>query len=283
MTQLLRMADIFDAEFYAKRGLFPMFDRREQKDLYAFISSTFNAGLLKVFGLSTAVVPTISANGTTFETITDPNPAPPVGERRLQEMQAFIERDYYHAYDVVHEYLYSALEVGRRQEPQGSMLVEPSGTRFDRRVIDCRPMYELFNYGLGDYPAELGGKQATLTETNLCQAARLDIPETYAVGRIGILFSPLTRPEVRRSFAERYAFELWLGKKEFWRAPVASAFAVGEIDAMDSPAIGWCQLAIPLMIVNQMSFFVRLVGTPDPDDELRLWAVLGNYHARGVQ
>lgn len=250
-----------------------MFDRRK-----------FNAGLLKVFGLGAAVIPTISANGTTFETVTDPDPAPPVGERRLQETRAFIERDYYHAFDVVHEYLYSALEVGRRREPQGSMLVEPGGVRFDRRVIDSRPMYELFKYACGDYPPELGGgKQATLTETNMCQAARLDAPETYAVGRIGILFSPLTRPEVRRSFAERYTLELWLGQKEYWRAPVAAAFAVGEIDAMDSPPIGWCQLAVPLMIVNQMTFFVRLVGTPDPDDELKLWAVLGNLHARGVQ
>jgi hypothetical protein len=248
-------------------GGFPMFDRRK-----------FNAGLLKVFGLGAAVVPDISANGTTFETVTDPKPAPPVGERRLQEARSFVN-----AFDVVHEYLYSALEVGRQREPEGSVLVAPSGRHLDRRVIDCKPMYELFRYAEGDYPMELGGRRATVADTNIWQAGRLDAPETYAVGRIGILFSPLTRPEVRRSFAERYTVELWMGQKEFWRSPVAAAFAVGEMETLDSPPIGWVNLEVPLMIVNQMTFFVRLVGTPDPDDELKLWAVLGNLHARGVQ
>lgn len=246
--------------------------------------------LLKIFGLGAAVVPAIGKDGTTFETIMDPNPVPPPGERRLEAVRKMQESGYYSHYDVVHDYLYSALEVGRRREPQGSNLIAPNGGRLDARVIDARSEYMLFDYAVGDDTGALGGRMALPADTNMYTAGWLDAPETYAVSRIGILFSPATRPEVRASFAERYTVEFWMGKKRFWNSPIAAVFGVGEIETLDgainqtrSPAIGWVTLEIPLLIPDQMSFFVRLVGTPDADDELKLWAVLGNLHARGVQ
>jgi len=88
---------------------------------------------------------------------------------------------------------------------------------------------------------------------------------------------------MRSSFAERYRLELWVGKKNYFRAPVAACFAVGDMEAMDRPALGLVQLEVPVIIANQMSFFATLDGKPEYTDEFKLWVVLGNLHARGVQ
>lgn len=242
---------------------------------------------LKLFGLSTAMVPTygIGPDGKHtdegLQQVTDPEPVIPVGDERLATWKLRQAQDARFCFDIVTAHLYSALEVGRRRIPHASPIVAPDGQHLDGRLDDAQSEYQLFDYAFGD--RKRTGEQATTSDTNLWQRNKLDAPESFVVGSIGILFSPTTRPEVRASFAERYAMELWIGQKCYWRSPVADLFAVGEIEALDRPALGFVKLDVPLLIVDQMFFSVRLQGTPRSSDDLKLWAVLGNLHARGVQ
>lgn len=228
--------------------------------------------LLKVFGLGAAVAPVLHGDTERMEFVEDLQPAPDVASRRLAP---------YEYLDVVHNHLYSALDIGK-QRVSSSLIVGPSGEPIEVRVPNAQSSYLLFSYGVGESPGELGHRTATYSDTNLHQRMRLDAPESYAVSRVGVLFSPATSPRVRESFAERYVFTLWIGKKQYFRAPVASMFAVGEIEATESPAAGFISLEVPIIIANQFSFYVELQGEPNEADELKLWAVLGNLHARGV-
>lgn len=227
---------------------------------------------LKLFGLDHAVVP--------FDN-------PETGEIEMKfvttEQAVVGTGEQYMSLTVTSQYLYSRLEIGRRRTEHDSRVLDEKGRRFavSERIPDAKARYELFSYAIG-HPTGFG-TEATQADTNLYLPMRLECPEHFAISIIGVLFAPSVDPAMRNSFAERYAVKLWIGRKCYWTSPVAALFAVGEIDKLDGPAMGFAALKVPVILPPMMDFWVSLEGNPQESDELSLWAVLGELRANGVQ
>lgn len=246
---------------------------------------------LKIFGTASAAFATEDlVKGTTIEKVEIPAaelpPPPPV---LRYTPGAILPDPMYNYMDVVSAHLYSSITLTR-------------GTVFSRHT----------------FFAVAADHTTTLADTNLCQPCRLDAPEAFLVKRVGVVFSPSSDPKARSLFAERYALSVWMGRKSFWRSPIATFFGVGKGPLMleresdrarlqaeagapvylnrtddgglswprfpESPLRGAISLELPLAIINGFNFHAEATGTPfDFDGELKLWVVYDGLHARGVQ
>jgi hypothetical protein len=95
---------------------------------------------------------------------------------------------------------------------------------------------------------------------------------------------------VKRSrFIESSSVEVWLGQKNYFRAPLSAMFAVGEPKGAgpfpEFPVKGMIDIMpLPLIIADQMSFWGQIVTKPyDYKSTMRMWLVYEGLHARGVQ
>jgi len=144
------------------------------------------------------------------------------------------------------------------------------------------------------------GSGKTFAQTNMTQNSKLDAPEAFSVFglRVGwsedILRSDLT------TLLNSWAFEFWLGKKEYQRANLrhfSSGWGIAGTTTRTAESFytnGWPSrdamnvVAVKLVIANQMSFFAQLTGAASQTLSssgaglIMLCELVGLY-ARGVQ
>jgi hypothetical protein len=210
---------------------------------------------LKVFGLGAVIVPNSSLGAdrsAAAELVRIPEPAAvPYG--------AWV--------DVVSDWLYSGVEIKRNS---------------------MAGRYHLFCSPIGQLRAD--GGQVDFSDTNMLSSCHLPPPETFAITRVGVLFSPTTEPKLRALFAERYTLRLRIAEKSYFCQPVAAIFAEGKPSRRDAPASaddlrGSLALDIPVVIPSQMQFSAELTGLPlnGAHGRLKLWAYLAGRMVRSVQ
>lgn len=222
-------------------------------------------GFLKLFGVSSAaiaVAPSVASSDSSaeIERLVEASPAPiPTAESNLFVDATSFRKIGYHTMDV-------------RDEPLWSQL------RVEQNAMQAR--YALFQ--------EPMGMNVTLSQTNMHIAGALIQPEMYCIKQIGMVFSPKTIPALRSAFIDRYSLELRLGRKSYWRAPLATVFSVadpeGEKGFATLPDAGFATLDIPLIIEAGLYFSLDVIGEPiHPCGKLKAWAVFKGLHAVGIQ
>jgi hypothetical protein len=234
--------------------------------------------MLKTMGLPEAAVSNTVRGETTFEKVTDYSTVPL--KRGLSP--------YY--MDVQKGQLYSALVVDDKfiqyKDQEGNAAAD---FKFNMRL---KKLHEFFKYSVGmpnPYytPWVTPGGTITRAETNMYQPCRLDVPEAFAIQRVGVVFSPMCDLWARTKLIENYCLTVWIGQKSYARLPLASLFSVGvptDKQFHDIPVKGMVDLEpLPLLIENQVSFHATIDGTPFESGYLKLWVVYDGLHARGVQ
>jgi hypothetical protein len=100
-------------------------------------------------------------------------------------------------------------------------------------------------------------------------------PESYAVRKIGVVFSPCSDPEDRQRFANSYYLQFWLGQRRTFISPVAFLFSTAEANAFDSTRSlhGSADLDdYPVIIPPEVGFYFSFDGTRfDLRARLRFW------------
>jgi hypothetical protein len=241
---------------------------------------------LKMFGLSSAVVATISVSkGTEIETISDPDAKPLarplVAEGHYRLPLAEGQNTGFNHMDVVKGRLYSAQEFQFVESDKWHPAHRPPGS-----IGSC---IQFFHYGPYVPWVPNNEQHATYMETNLYRAKTLDLPEAFAVQRVGLVFSPMCDPEDRARFIDQSELEVWIGQKNYFRTPLAETFAVGEPQGQapfpEFPVKGMIDLTpLPLIIANQMSFYGQVITKPwEYTKKIRCWLVYEGLYARGAQ
>lgn len=125
----------------------------------------------------------------------------------------------------------------------------------------------------------------TAAESN-CWDNKLDPPESFAVKTIGVVFSPDSEPEDRQRFCEFYTLEFWIGKKLYFRSPVAFLFSVEESNLFDKTNTlkGAADLKdFPQVIPYGISFYTGFSGTAfGLHSKLSFWVVYQGLYLQGV-
>jgi len=193
-------------------------------------------------------------------------------------------------------------------KPLEIALVEP-GMRADLRA-DCDPLFSpsmnvqkgrlycaqefqrvdntipFFQY---DRTVPWAVRPAMYADTNLYQACRLYAPESFAIKQVGVDFSPTCDPKDRCRFIDHSAVEVWIGQKNYFRAPLSQMFGVGEPSWQrpfpEFPVKGMIDLLpLPLIIEHQLHFWGQIVTKPwNYSKRIRCWLVYEGLHARGMQ
>ena len=235
--------------------------------------------LLKIFGLSSAAIVNTDAAEVSFEKVTDFTAKP-----LKNELSPF-------AMDVVKGQLYSAFVVD-------DSFVEYRRTdgieTFDDRKFDCRlkERHQFFNYELGqanpyNTPWVKPGDTITYAETNMFQAGRLDPPRAFASQRLGVVFSPKCDAASRSELINNYSVSMWIGQKQFFRAPMSEMFSVGEPTNKQFPELpvqGMVDVRpLPLIMQYGYNFHAEIVGKPFKSGYIKMWVVYDGLDARVVQ
>lgn len=213
---------------------------------------------LKLFGVSTAAIAAVP-------TLANAEPTVEVVKAEFPHTQTTIQP----TFPQLH-YRNDFMDV--RDEPLWSQL------RIEQNSMQER--YQLFQDTLGF--------DCTLAQTNMLQHGQLPQPETYCIKQIGFVFSPKTIPALRSAFIERYTLQLFLGRKRYWEAPLATVFSIGEPDRdkgfANFPDIGFVTLEIPLVIEAGLYFCLNVSGKPiHPCGKITGWGVFKGLHAVGIQ
>lgn len=140
----------------------------------------------------------------------------------------------------------------------------------------------------------------TLADTNVQTAKRLDAPQAFAVMGIGLWFSSNILLADLVTILQSFAMEFWIGEKSYNRAPLYFYNVGGGITGFSSSSVAITngqpgkdhrhELGINIVIDNQASFYVQLVGTSvtltsstNGGTGCNMQVVLDGLHARGVQ
>jgi len=145
-----------------------------------------------------------------------------------------------------------------------------------------------------------GASGKTFAQTNMSQNGKLDAPEAFSVYGVRLHFSENILFADLITLLNSWAFEFWLGKKEYQRANIrhfssgmgiagyttntATQFLTNGFPGRGSMNM----LAIKLVIANQMSFFAQLSGSTgqvfsSSGTGLIFLCELVGLYARGVQ
>lgn len=222
---------------------------------------------LRIFGLTGAAFATTAVDGTSIEIERDPD-AVSIAERLKK--QAIPHSSLIPNYlDVQKGRLYSAFEI------------YPDPATEQTRII-C------FSYGVGNaVPWKTG--YADYADTNMQKAQELCAPESFAVERVGIVFSPICDPEDRSRFIDSSSVNVWIGMKNYFRRPTSECFGTGEPVLKERfpefPTAGMVDLSpLPLALFCQQSFHGEIETRPaNYKSKIRGWLVYDGLHARGVQ
>lgn len=145
------------------------------------------------------------------------------------------------------------------------------------------------------------------SQTNMQISQRLPAPEAFSIQAIRVRW----RENILRSdldaLLDGFALELWLGSKQYQRAPLwhfnagggvtgfaATTVAATSLQSLSNGVVGrqaMHRLAIPIVIENQMNFYCQIVGTSSitlaaggaGGTGLKLQVLLDGFYARGVQ
>jgi hypothetical protein len=206
---------------------------------------------LKIFGLSSAMV--ASAGGKEPELITDPHPK----TDQYFNTNSFDPRLHY---DVVPAVLWSKLTV-KKDSLKGGV-----------------------TFHFQDY------------------SAKLHAPESFLVRGIGLVFSESVPEKLKLEVRDNYDLELRIGQKWYWKSPLALMRTDCCPDDASIPELSGPQFPYlistdkdnrGLIIPHHLNYYVQLSAAfQDPivpynwveeHEEMRMWAVLSGFRARGVQ
>jgi hypothetical protein len=140
----------------------------------------------------------------------------------------------------------------------------------------------------------------TYAQTNMTQNGKLDAPEAFAVFGVRVGFSEGVLRADLQSLLDSWAYEFWLGKKEYQRANIRhfsagwgiSGYTTNTSESFYTNGTPGRQsmnmLAVKLVIANQMSFYAQLTGAASQvlsasGTGLILLNELVGLYARGVQ
>jgi hypothetical protein len=140
----------------------------------------------------------------------------------------------------------------------------------------------------------------TVAQTNMTQNTRLDAPEAFSVFGVRVGWSENILLSDLLTLLNGWAFEFYLGKKEYQRANLrhfSSGWGIAGMTTNTAESIytnGWQSrdsmnvLAVKLVIANQMSFFAQLAGNSSQilssaGTGMILVTELVGLYARGVQ
>ena len=140
----------------------------------------------------------------------------------------------------------------------------------------------------------------TFAQTNMTQNSKLDAPEAFSVFGVRVGISEDILRSDLQTLLNSWAFEFWLGKKEYQRANIrhfSSGWGIAGATTKTSESFytnGWPSrdamnvVAVKLVIANQMSFFAQLTGASSQvlsasGAGLILLCELVGLYARGVQ
>jgi len=144
------------------------------------------------------------------------------------------------------------------------------------------------------------GSGKTTAQTNLTQNSKLDAPEAFSVFGVRVGVSEDILRSDFQTLLNSWAFEFWLGKKEYQRANIrhfSSGWGLTGFSTKTAESAytnGWPSrdsmnvVAVKLVIANQMSFFAQLTGSASQtlnasgNGMIMLCELVGLY-ARGVQ
>lgn len=175
--------------------------------------------------------------------------------------------------------------------------------------VQDTPIYDTITYAAGatittpnsQFFVNVGSASGkTYAQTNLSQQGKLDAPEAFSVFGVRVGFSEdILRSDVQTLY-NSWAFEFWLGKKEYQRANLrhfSSGWGLSGFTTRTAESAytnGWADrssmnmLAVKLVIANQMSFYAQLTGAASQTlasggNGLILITECVGLYARGVQ
>lgn len=140
----------------------------------------------------------------------------------------------------------------------------------------------------------------TVAQTNLTQNGKLDAPEAFSVFGVRVGWSEDILRSDLQTLVNSWAFEFWLGKKEYQRANLrhfTSGWGISGYTTRTDESFytngapgrnSMNVLAVKLVIANQMSFFAQLNGAAsqtlsEAGSGLILLCEAVGLYARGVQ
>lgn len=140
----------------------------------------------------------------------------------------------------------------------------------------------------------------TYAQTNMTQNGKLDAPEAFSVFGVRLGFSEDILRADLTTLLNSWAYEFWLGKKDYQRANIRhfssgwgiSGYTTRSAESFYTNGVAGRQsmnmLAVKLVIANQMSFYGQLTGAASQTlsangNGLILINELVGLYARGVQ
>lgn len=181
----------------------------------------------------------------------------------------------------------------------------------DRIDVQQTPLYDTITVAAGSaltsgtqFFTNVGsGSNKTYAQTNMSQSQRLPSPEAFSIQSIKLRWSENILKADVIALLNGFAFEFWLGQKNYHRAPLwnlpagggISGFSTVNADSAYNNGLpsreAQVGLSIPIVIENGMTFFAQLVGTASVTmtasgsggTGLTLTCLLDGYYARGVQ
>jgi hypothetical protein len=118
-------------------------------------------------------------------------------------------------------------------------------------------------------------------ETNMVISRRLPAPEAFSIDQFHLQVTYVS--DSFKRLCDSYVAELWIGCKQFYRGPLPLLTNILQDPMKTDYAVRFKDTADPLVIPNQLTFYVSLIGHPIiPTEPIRLVSCLQGLHARGV-
>lgn len=179
----------------------------------------------------------------------------------------------------------------------------------DQLDVQDTPVYDTITYAAGGtvnttnsafFTNVEAGSGKTTAQTNMSQNGKLDAPEAFACFGVRLGWSEDILRSDLTTLLNSWAYEFWLGKKEYQRANIrhfSSGWGIAGYTTNTAEAFytngapnrqSMNMLAVKLVIANQMSFYGQLTGAASQSlDEAGTGLIMLNelvgLYARGVQ
>jgi hypothetical protein len=175
--------------------------------------------------------------------------------------------------------------------------------------VEDTPVYDTITYAAGGtintpnsqfYTNVESNSGKTYAQTNMDQNGKLDAPEAFSVFGVRVGWSEDILRADLTTLLNSWAYEFWLGKKNYQRANLRhfsagwgiSGYTTRTAESFYTNGLPGRQsmnmLAVKLVIANQMSFFAQLTGAASQTlsssgNGLIMISELVGLYARGVQ